>query len=31
MEYTEYGVVWQDGIERCTDSPHETEEEQAEA
>lgn len=26
MEYTEYGVVWSDGIERCTDDPDETEE-----
>lgn len=31
MIYTDYGVVWEDGIERCTDSQDETEEEQASA
>jgi hypothetical protein len=31
MEYTDYGVIWEDGIERCTDNPDETEEEQASA
>lgn len=27
MRYTDYGVIWEDGIERCTDSPDENEEE----
>lgn len=31
MKYTDYGVVWVDGIERCTDSHDETEEEQEES
>lgn len=26
MEYSEYSVVWEDGIERCTDNSDETEE-----
>ena len=28
MEYTDYGVVWVDGIERCTDNPDEKEEQE---
>ena len=31
MEYTEYGVIWEDGIERCTDAPDETEDKQEES
>ena len=27
MEYTDYGVIWEDEIERCTDSADEMEEE----
>lgn len=28
MEYTDYGVVWADGIERCTDNSDEKEEQE---
>ena len=31
MEYTNYAVIWFDGIERCTDNPDEIEEEQEES
>ena len=31
MTYTDYGVMWADGIERCTDSPDETEEDREES
>lgn len=31
MKYTEYGVIWEDGIERCSDTQDETEEEQEES
>lgn len=31
MEYTDYGVIWADCVERCTDNPDETEEEQEES
>lgn len=31
MKYTEYGVIWEDGIERCSDAQDETEEEQEES
>ena len=30
MEYTDYGVIWKDGIERCTDSYTENEEDEEE-
>ena len=31
MNYTNYGVVWKDGIERCTDSWDEVEEKEEQA
>lgn len=31
MIYTDYGIIWEDGIERCTDNSDETEEEQEES
>jgi len=30
MNYTDYGVEWADGIERCTDNSDEIKEEEAE-
>lgn len=31
MRYTDYSVIWTDGVERCTDSSTETEENEEEA